>query len=101
MPIYEYLCKQCGNQFEYLLLRSSAPARCPNCESAGLEQLISHCAVHSESTTQAHLSAAHRQAAAARNHRLREEHQSLHEHFEDQATGAHPPPAKDGDGGSG
>jgi len=85
MPIYEYRCKQCAHSFEYLLLRLSAPAECPHCQSPDLEQLISRCAVSSENTQQANLSAAHRKVAAARGDRLRDQHQHLHEHFEDGA----------------
>lgn len=83
MPIYEYLCKGCRHRFEYLLLPSSLAAKCPVCACPDLEQLISSCAVHSESTTQANLSAAHRKAAANRGQRQRDQHQSLHEHFDD------------------
>ena len=50
--------------FEYLVLRTSAPAECPHCKSADLEQLISACAVSSESTQQANLSAAHRKVGS-------------------------------------
>ena len=87
MPIYEYLCKSCQHRFEYLLLASSAGAKCPVCESRDLEQLISTCAVHSESTTQANLSTAHRKAAAARGDRLHDEHRELHKHFGDRPKG--------------
>jgi putative FmdB family regulatory protein len=85
MPIYEYQCKQCRHGFEYLVLRPSMPAECPNCKSSDLEQLISACAVSSENTQQANLRAAHRKVAAARGGRLRDQHQHLHEHFEDGA----------------
>jgi putative FmdB family regulatory protein len=83
MPIYEYQCAQCRHSFEYLVLRTSAPAECPHCKSTRLKQLVSACAVSSESTQQANLSAAHRKVAAARGDRLRDQHQHLHEHFED------------------
>ncbi|MBV9507549.1 MAG: zinc ribbon domain-containing protein [Acidobacteriia bacterium] len=87
MPIYEYICKGCRHEFEYLLLSSSRPPRCPVCESEELERLISTCAVRSESTSQANLQAAHRKAAAGRQARARDEHQHLHGHFEDHPTG--------------
>ncbi len=86
MPIYEYQCKQCRQSFEYLVLRASVPAECPQCKSSDLEQLISRCAVSSESTQRANLSAAHRKVAAARSDRLHDQHQHLHEHFEDSGT---------------
>lgn len=90
MPIYEYLCKKCEHQFEYLLLSSSRAAKCPLCESGDLEQLISKSAVHSEGTSQANLSAAHRKAAAGRGARQRDEHRHLHNHFEDRAANGGP-----------
>ena len=32
MPIYEYHCKGCGNDFEYLVLGGSEPDHCPTCD---------------------------------------------------------------------
>jgi putative FmdB family regulatory protein len=40
MPIYDYKCKGCGKQFEFLVLKSRAAA-CPACGSQRLEQLPS------------------------------------------------------------
>lgn len=85
MPIYEFRCKACLHEFEYLLRSSSPAAKCPSCESLDLEQLISTTAFHSEGAAQANLSAAHRKVAAARGDRQREEHRQHHEHFEDSA----------------
>jgi putative FmdB family regulatory protein len=83
VPIYEYRCKACEHQFEYLLRSSSPPVSCPVCESAYLEQLISTSVFHSQGASQANLSVAHRKVAAARGERQRAEHQQHHEHFED------------------
>jgi putative FmdB family regulatory protein len=96
MPIYEYECKECRQNFECLVLRTSTPAECPFCKSTALEQLISACAVSSENTQRASLSAAHRKVAAARGDRLRDQHQHVHEHFEDGAAG--PPESHAADG---
>jgi len=30
MPIYEYVCEQCGNEFELLVFKSDEP-QCPQC----------------------------------------------------------------------
>ena len=62
MPIYEYECRQCGEQFEALVLKA-AVASCPACESRDLEQQISGFAVSSESSRQANLQAARRKLA--------------------------------------
>ena len=90
MPVFEYKCRQCGHQFEYLVLHSSPAAECPACQKQDLEQLISLCAGSSEATRQANLNAAHAKAAAVRNEKQRQQHTHLHDHFEDRpaATGA-------------
>ena len=49
MPIYEYVCKGCGDEFE-ALVRPNEAAQCPECGSAELERLLSLPAVHSEAT---------------------------------------------------
>jgi hypothetical protein len=73
-----------------LVLSSTPAAKCPACNKKDLEQLISLSAVSSESTRQASLSAAHKRAAVARKEKQHEDHQHLHEHFEDHL----PPPEK-------
>ena len=83
MPLYEYACRQCGHEFEYLVLHSSPAAECPLCSASDLEQLVSICAVSSEASRQANLSAAHRRAASVRKEKLTQDHTHLHEHFED------------------
>jgi putative FmdB family regulatory protein len=40
MPIYEYLCNQCANEFE-ALVRSDTIPECPNCHSTKLEKMLS------------------------------------------------------------
>lgn len=83
MPVFEYKCRKCGHQFEYLVLHSSPRPECPTCHEQDLEQLISLCSMSSEATKQANLGAAQAKAAAVRNERQRQEHANLHEHFED------------------
>lgn len=43
MPIHEYACASCGNQFEKLLRRAADrdSLRCPSCNSAELNQQYS------------------------------------------------------------
>ena len=59
MPIYEYRCRQCSEEFELLVLASTVVA-CPTCESNDLEQLLSGFAVRSDGTRQANVKAARR-----------------------------------------
>ncbi|MSR63928.1 MAG: zinc ribbon domain-containing protein [Planctomycetes bacterium] len=40
MPIYEYVCTDCGHAFEALLYGSERAA-CPQCASAALEKQLS------------------------------------------------------------
>jgi len=86
MPVFEYKCRQCGHQFEYLLLHSSPAPECPACQKQDLEQLISLCSMSSEATRQSSLKAAQVKAAAARTEKQRQEHATLHEHFEDHSS---------------
>jgi putative FmdB family regulatory protein len=88
MPVFEYKCRQCGHQFEYLLLHSSPAVECPACQKHDLEQLISLCAISSEATRRANLSAAHVKAAAVRSEKRHQMHADLHEHFEDRSSAA-------------
>lgn len=67
MPIYEYECRRCGHQFEFLLLPSnpSAPS-CPSCSSQELERVISMFAVSSDGTRKLALDAGRKRAAATK-----------------------------------
>ena len=49
IPIYEYSCQDCGNDFE-ALVRGSDRATCPECESENLERIFSLPRVHSSTT---------------------------------------------------
>ena len=40
MPIFEYLCKECGKKFEAIVYGSQKP-ECPACKSKKLEQQYS------------------------------------------------------------
>jgi putative FmdB family regulatory protein len=40
MPIYEYECNQCENQFE-ALVRSDTVPECPECHSTELKKMLS------------------------------------------------------------
>ena len=49
MPIYEYVCNDCTQQFEVLVLRQDTPA-CPSCDSVDLRRVLSVPRVKSSST---------------------------------------------------
>ena len=48
MPIFEYRCSECGDEFELLVLNSSPVPGCPSCESQDIEKLMSMSSVSSE-----------------------------------------------------
>jgi len=66
MPIYDYECRKCGQQFELLLLRSTV-AVCPSCRSEELEQLLSRFSVNSESIRQSNITGARHKYASSKN----------------------------------
>jgi len=49
MPIYEYTCRDCQNEFE-LLLRSGQKPKCPTCNSGKLDKAFSVVSAHTSST---------------------------------------------------
>jgi putative FmdB family regulatory protein len=49
MPIYEYKCNDCSNNFETLVMGSSKP-ECPSCNSKDLARLMSACGFVSKSS---------------------------------------------------
>jgi putative FmdB family regulatory protein len=59
MPIFEYKCLKCGNEFEHLVIPSTKDedATCPKCQSKGenLEQVLSLFATKDENVGKRHL----------------------------------------------
>jgi putative FmdB family regulatory protein len=64
MPIHDYRCSACGQQFELLVRSSSVPA-CPHCTSTALDKLVSLTAPQGSSQA---VIAAGRRAAAREGH---------------------------------
>ena len=53
MPLYDYHCRGCANEFEALVRPGDAPPRCPECGSGDLERLLSTFALSTEERRQA------------------------------------------------
>ena len=53
MPIYDFRCRRCGNEFEGLARPQDPPVTCPSCKSGDLEKLLSGFAVSSAEKTAA------------------------------------------------
>ena len=80
MPIYEYVCRACGNRFD-LLVRGKETAACPSCASQDLERLLSLPTVKSESTHALAMAAAKKRdkKQAAENIRKQSEYEASHD----------------------
>lgn len=70
IPIYEYSCQDCGNDFE-ALVRGDARATCPECESENLERIFSLPAVHSSTTHEKSMRAAKKRDKKQGEERMR------------------------------
>ena len=70
MPIYEYECRHCGHQFEFLLLPSSGttPA-CPECGGQELERLLSGFAVNTAEQSRARVERARAAKVQSKDHK--------------------------------
>ncbi|MGD8228665.1 MAG: zinc ribbon domain-containing protein [Desulfobacteraceae bacterium] len=47
MPIYEYKCTKCNEEFECLVFRSDESVSCPECNDDCVERLMSACSFKS------------------------------------------------------
>jgi putative FmdB family regulatory protein len=72
MPIYEYVCKGCKNEFE-ALVRSAQPPSCPTCGGTDLERLVSLPKIRSETTSALARKAAQRRDKAQATERVQEQ----------------------------
>lgn len=43
MPIYEYKCKNCNEEFEALVFKSDETVPCPKCNGEDVDRLMSAC----------------------------------------------------------
>ena len=80
MPIFEYECRHCGQQFEFLVRTGGADPSCPKCQSTELERLLSIPAVKSESTHGLAMKAAKKRdkSAASEQARTQREYELHH-----------------------
>ncbi len=72
MPIFEYRCTSCQNEFETLVRTGDTPA-CPKCAGQELTKLLSLPAIKSDSTHALALKAAHRRDKVQQGEKNREQ----------------------------
>jgi len=53
MPIFEYVCQDCGNKFEKLMRRDQDPGACPSCGQSHLKTEFSTFAAHANGSPKA------------------------------------------------
>lgn len=74
MPIYEYSCQKCDNDFEELVRGEEVPV-CPSCGTENIERRMSLPRVHSQSTKDLSMRAAKKRDAGQAKDRM---HDRLH-----------------------
>ena len=67
MPIFEFVCKRCKNQFEELVFGQDEEAVCPSCGSTKTQKLMSCCRAKTGSEPGGAEDAPAAQAAPARS----------------------------------
>lgn len=72
MPIFEYRCTSCQNEFETLVRTGDTPA-CPKCAGQELTKLLSLPAIKSDSTHALALKAAHKRDKIQQGDKAREQ----------------------------
>ena len=83
MPIYEYGCRSCGEQFELLMLTGTVAA-CPSCQGQDLERQVSGFAVNSAEISQARVKKAREANRASSN--IKDKMRAEAEHIRDHET---------------
>jgi putative FmdB family regulatory protein len=84
MPIYDYNCTACGEQFELLVLKGATPA-CPTCGSERIEQQVSAFAVSSIEMTKARVASArekYRKSSNVKDQKIAEA-EDIKKHYEE------------------
>jgi|TARA_B110000263_G_scaffold149899_1_gene130059 putative FmdB family regulatory protein len=81
MPIFEYACRDCHNEFELLVLpRDTADPACPGCQSTALEKQLSIASVSSDGTRKRTLGLARNDAKKVQRDKAHAEHEAYHHH---------------------
>jgi putative FmdB family regulatory protein len=82
MPLYDFVCRACGHQFEALVRASDAPPECPECRGTDLERLMSSFVASSEEGREKAARASRQQQIRGRRDQLvaEAEYRKQHDH---------------------
>ena len=83
MPIFEYRCSACGDEFELLVLHSSSVPGCTTCGSQDIEKLMSMSSMSSERIRSRATSGLRAKNRALRKDHAHEEVKRLESHASD------------------
>jgi len=85
MPLYEYVCKACRDEFEALVRAQDPAPVCPSCKSSDLEKLITAAAMSSDQLTRDRVKAERKRRLPQHKAEQNEEYQhALKEHLHDE-----------------
>jgi len=92
MPIYDYRCRGCGNEFELIVLKGTV-VECPTCQSPDLDQLLSGFSVATEELSRARVKKARARYIASKDVKDKQvaEAEDIREHMGEMPP---PPPPK-------
>ena len=84
MPIFEYRCSSCGEEFESLVRGTDVP-RCPRCGGEDLQRLLTSFAVNSAERAQRSLTSAREayRRSSGRKDRLHHEAEDVRQHLQE------------------
>jgi putative FmdB family regulatory protein len=81
MPIYEYCCRTCNDEFE-AFVRGGERAVCPSCHGSDLELQLSVFAVSTSATRRSAFDKGRRQNAKILREKSTAEHEASHHHHD-------------------
>ena len=96
MPVYEYVCRGCGHEFEQIVLPGRGAPACPECRGVDLERLLSRFAVSSGEISQRNVQAARKRSTGHpdRVDKHMADHDYVRDHYADEGVKIPPPEKK-------
>jgi putative FmdB family regulatory protein len=82
VPLYEYRCLACGDEFEMLVRGRDSPA-CPSCHATDLERLLSAFGVSSQAIRQSNIQKARKAGEKIRRDKQHAEAETAAAHAHD------------------